>query len=111
MFRLLCQPGGSLFGRLVPPTVFSRLGASLKRSERYLVTQHLIWHPLEHLLDFTPRHRPQKSGWNLPKRCELKNVCCRYIHLVTKALGLLKERFHYWRALLSPVQAHIGCPL
>src|SRR5713226_3514292 len=53
----------------------------------------------------------QEGVWNLLKRRELKNVCCRDLPHVATELRLAKERLRHRRMVRRQCFAHTGCPV
>src|SRR2546427_4128428 len=66
---------------------------------------------LERLPGYAPELNPQEGVWNLLKRRELKNVCCRDLPHVATELRLAKERLRHRRTVLRQRFAHAGCPV
>jgi transposase len=66
---------------------------------------------LERLPGYAPDLNPQEGVWNLLKRRELKNVCCRDLTEVMQELTWAKERLRHRRATILACFAHAGCPL
>ncbi len=66
---------------------------------------------LERLPGYAPELNPQEGVWNLLKRRELKNVCCRDVPHVAQELRHAKERLRHRRAVLKQCFAHAGCPV
>lgn len=66
---------------------------------------------LERLPGYAPELNPQEGVWNLLKRRELKNVCCRDLPHVETELRLAKERLRHRRMVLRQCFAHAGCPV
>jgi transposase len=66
---------------------------------------------LERLPGYAPELNPQEGVWNLLKRRELKNVCCRDLPHVATELRLAKERLRHRRKILRQCFAHAGCPV
>jgi len=66
---------------------------------------------LERLPGYAPELNPQEGVWNLLKRRELKNVCCRDLPHVATELRLAKERLRHRRTALRQCFAHAGCPV
>ena len=66
---------------------------------------------LERLPGYAPELNPQEGVWNLLKRRELKNVCCRDLPHVATELRLAKERLRHRRTVLRQCFAHAGCPV
>jgi transposase len=74
---------------------------------------------LEQLPGYAPELNPDEGIWNLLKRVELKNVCCRDLAHLATLLRQAKERLRHKRSLiqacitqcgyqLEPTQAHGG---
>lgn len=66
---------------------------------------------LERLPGYAPELNPQEGVWNLLKRRELKNICCRELSQVADELRRAKERLRPRRAVLRQCFAHAGCPV
>ena len=66
---------------------------------------------LERLPGYAPELNPQEGVWNLLKRRELKNVCCRDVPQVAEELRRAKERLRHRREVLRQCFTHAGCPL
>jgi transposase len=66
---------------------------------------------LERLPGYAPELNPQEGVWNLLKRRELKNLCCRDVPQVAEELRRAKERLRHRRAVLRECFAHAGCPV
>lgn len=66
---------------------------------------------LERLPGYGPQLNPQEGVWNLLKRKELKNVCCRDVAHVGEELRHAKERLRHRRTVLKQCFAHAGCPV
>ncbi len=66
---------------------------------------------LERLPGYAPELNPQEGVWNLLKRRELKNVCCRDVPHVTTELRLAKERLRHRRDVLRQCFVHAGSPV
>ncbi len=66
---------------------------------------------LERLPGYAPELNPQEGVWNLLKRRELKNLCCRDVPQVAQELRRAKERLRHRRAVLRQCFAHAGCPV
>jgi transposase len=66
---------------------------------------------LERLPGYAPELNPQEGIWNLLKRRELKNVCCRDLTELTQELIWAKERLRHRRATIFACFAYAGCPL
>lgn len=66
---------------------------------------------LERLPAYAPELNPQENVWNLLKRRELKNVCCRDLSHLTQELRRAKERLRHRRSTLQQSFAHAHCPL
>jgi transposase len=61
---------------------------------------------LERLPGYAPELNPQEGVWNLLKRRDLKNVCCRDLAEVRQALLLAKERLRHRKSILRQCFAH-----
>jgi transposase len=66
---------------------------------------------LERLPGYAPELNPQEGVWNLLKRRELKNLCCRDVSHVADELRHAKERLRHRQAVLQQCFAHAGCPV
>ncbi len=66
---------------------------------------------LERLPGYAPDLNPQEGVWNLLKRRELKNRCCRDVPQVADELRRAKERLRHRRTILQHCFAHAGCPV
>ncbi len=66
---------------------------------------------LERLPGYAPELNPQEGVWNLLKRRELKNLCCREVPQVANELRRAKERLRHRRVVLQQCFAHAGCPV
>ena len=66
---------------------------------------------LERLPGYAPELNPQEGVWNLLKRRELKNLCCREVSQVADELRHAKERLRHRQAILQQCFAHAGCPV
>lgn len=66
---------------------------------------------LERLPGYAPELNPQEGVWNLLKRRELKNLCCRDVPQVAQELRRARERLRHRRAVLRQCFAHAGCPV
>ena len=66
---------------------------------------------LERLPGYAPELNPQEGVWNLLKRRELKNLCCRDVPQVADELRRAKERLRHRRTILKQCFAHAGCPV
>ena len=66
---------------------------------------------LERLPGYAPELNPQEGVWNLLKRRELKNLCCRDLPHVADELRRAKERLRHRQAVLQQCFAHAGCPV
>lgn len=63
---------------------------------------------LEQLPGYAPELNPDEGIWNLLKRVELKNICCRDLaHLATQLLQA-KERLRHKRPLIRACIAQCG---
>lgn len=56
---------------------------------------------LERLPGYAPELNPQEQVWNLLKRRELKNLCCRDLAHLERELVHAKERLHHRRTILQ----------
>jgi transposase len=56
---------------------------------------------LERLPGYAPELDPQEGVWNLLKRRELKNLCCRDISQVADEFRRAKERLRHRQAVLQ----------
>jgi transposase len=61
---------------------------------------------LERLPAYAPDLNPQEGVWNLLKRRELKNVCCRTLQQLDDALLLAKARLRHRRSILRQCFVH-----
>ena len=66
---------------------------------------------LERLPGYAPELNPQEGVWNLLKRRELKNVCCRDVPQVAQELRRAKERLRHRPTILRQCFVHAGCPV
>jgi len=66
---------------------------------------------LQRLPSYAPDLNPQEGVWNLLKRRELKNLCCRDVPQVAKELRRAKERLRHRPEVLQHCFAHASCPL
>jgi transposase len=66
---------------------------------------------LERLPGYAPDLNPEEGIWNLLKRRELKNVCCRDLADLTKELQWAKGRLRHRREPILACFAHAACPL
>ena len=66
---------------------------------------------LERLPGYAPDLNPQEGIWNLLKRRELKNVCCRDLAELGQELTWAKERLRHRRESILACFAHAACPL
>jgi transposase len=64
---------------------------------------------LERLPGYAPELNPQEGVWNLLKRRELKNVCCRDVAQVATEVRRAKERLRHRDQGLRQCFAHAGC--
>ena len=64
---------------------------------------------LERLPGYAPELNPQEGVWNLLKRRELKNVCCRDVAQVATEVRRAKERLRHRDQVLRQCFAHAGC--
>jgi transposase len=64
---------------------------------------------LEQLPSYAPELNPDEGIWNLLKRVELKNICCRdLVHLATE-LRRAKERLQHKREIIRSCVRQCGC--
>jgi transposase len=61
---------------------------------------------LERLPGYAPELNPQEQVWNLLKRRELKNLCCRNLAHLRQALVRAKERLRHRRDILQHCFTH-----
>jgi transposase len=61
---------------------------------------------LERLPGYAPELNPQEQVWNLLKRRELKNLCCRDLTHLGQELVRAKERLRHRREILQRCFAH-----
>ncbi|WP_075164521.1 IS630 family transposase [Ktedonobacter racemifer] len=61
---------------------------------------------LERLPGYAPELNPQEGVWNLLKRRELKNLCCRNLSCVREALVRAKKRLRHRREILQSCFTH-----
>jgi transposase len=66
---------------------------------------------LEQLPGYAPDLNPQEGIWNLLKRRELKNVCCRDLAELAQEFQGAKGRLRHRRATILACFAHAACPL
>ncbi len=66
---------------------------------------------LERLPAYAPELNPQEGVWNLLKRRELKNICCRDLHHLNSELLKAKEHLRHRRSVLQQCFVHAGCPV
>lgn len=66
---------------------------------------------LERFPGYAPELNPQEGVWNLLKRRELKNLCCRDVPQVADEVRRAKERLRHRRTVLRQCFAHAGCPV
>jgi transposase len=66
---------------------------------------------LERLPGYAPELNPQEGVWNLLKRRELKNVCCRDVPQVATEVRRAKERLRHQDDVLRQCFTHAGCPV
>ncbi len=66
---------------------------------------------LARLPAYAPELNPQEGVWNLLKRRELKNICCRDLHHLRSELLKAKERLRHRRSVLRQCFDHAGCPV
>ncbi len=63
---------------------------------------------LERLPGYAPDLNPDEGIWNLLKRVELKNRCCRDLAELNLELRRAKERLRYKRDLIQACSVHCG---
>ena len=61
---------------------------------------------LQRLPAYAPDLNPQEGVWNLLKRRELKNLCCRDVPQVAQELRRAKERLRHRRTILQACFPH-----
>jgi transposase len=61
---------------------------------------------LERLPGYAPELNPQEGVWNLLKRRELKNLCCRDLAHLRQELVLAKERLRHRQTILQHCFTH-----
>ncbi|GHO63711.1 endonuclease [Ktedonobacter sp. SOSP1-52] len=61
---------------------------------------------LERLPGYAPELNPQEGVWNLLKRRELKNLCCRDLAHLRQELVHAKERLRHRRTILQHCFSH-----
>jgi transposase len=66
---------------------------------------------LERLPAYAPEFNPQEGVWNLLKRRELKNVCCKNLGELENALLLARARLRHRKQTLRHCFAHAGYSL
>jgi len=66
---------------------------------------------LERLPAYAPQFNPQEGVWNLLKRRELKNVCCKNLGELDNALRLSRARLRHRKQTLRHCFAHAGYSL
>jgi transposase len=66
---------------------------------------------LERLPGYAPDLNPEEGIWNLLKRRELKNVCCRDLADLALEVQRAKARLRHRRAAILACFAHAACPL
>ncbi len=57
---------------------------------------------------YAPDLNPDEGIWNLLKRVELKNRCCRDLAELNLELRRAKERLRYKRDLIQACSVHCG---
>jgi transposase len=66
---------------------------------------------LERLPGYAPDLNPQEGIWNLLKRRELKNVCCRDLADLALQIQRAKARLRHRRSAILACFPHAACPL
>lgn len=66
---------------------------------------------LERLPAYAPEVNPQEGVWNLLKRRELKNVCCKNLTELDQQLLLARARLRHRKQTLRQCFAHAGYSL
>ncbi len=66
---------------------------------------------LERLPAYAPEFNPQEGVWNLLKRRELKNMCCRDLAELENALLLARARLRHRKQTLRHCFVHAGYSL
>jgi len=66
---------------------------------------------LERLPAYAPECNPQEGVWNLLKRRELKNLCCKDLDELDSALLLARARLRHRKQTLRQCFAHAGYSL
>jgi len=66
---------------------------------------------LERLPAYAPEFNPQEGVWNLLKRRELKNVCCKTLSELDNALLLARARLRHRKHTLRQCFVHAGYSL
>lgn len=66
---------------------------------------------LERLPAYAPEFNPQEGVWNLLKRRELKNVCCKDLSQLDYELLLARARLRHRKQTLCQCFAHAGYSL
>jgi transposase len=66
---------------------------------------------LERLPAYAPEFNPQEGVWNLLKRRELKNVCCKDLSELDERLLLARTRLRHRKHTLCQCFAHAGYSL
>jgi len=64
---------------------------------------------LTHLPAYAPELNPDEGIWNLLKRVELKNVCCRDLTHLTTELRKAKDRLRHKPELIRSCVRQCGC--
>ncbi len=66
---------------------------------------------LERLPAYAPQFNPQEGVWNLLKRRELKNVCCKDLSQLDHELLLARARLRHRKQTLRHCFVHAGYSL
>jgi transposase len=66
---------------------------------------------LERLPAYAPEFNPQEGVWNLLKRRELKNICCKDLSELENALLLARARLRHRKQTLRHCFVHAGYSL
>ena len=66
---------------------------------------------MEQLPGYAPDLNSQEGIWNLLKRRQLKNVCCRDLDELTQKFLWAKGRLRHRRGAILACFAHAACPL
>jgi transposase len=112
--RAYCAEDVVRFLRLLLRKVSGKLlviwdGSPIHRAEvikQFLATKEGKRVYLERLPGYAPELNPQEHVWNLLKRRELKNLCCRDLAQLGQKLILAKERLRHRREILQNCFAH-----